>query len=102
MPTILTRLLNIMDFKDGELRGSQVVGASVNYSPEFNTADPNLNLLRRIAESGGGRVLDPTQPDNNPFTHDRTKTYQPRDLWEWLLKLAGASYPFRFIYCESV
>jgi Ca-activated chloride channel homolog len=60
----------------------------VNFSPEFSAGEPNLNLLRRIAESGGGRVLDPTQPDNNPFTHDRTKTYQPRDLWEWLLKLA--------------
>jgi Ca-activated chloride channel homolog len=81
-------LLNIMDFKDGELRGSQVVGASVNYSPEFNTADPNLNLLRRLAESGGGKILDPLLPGVNSFTHGRAKTYQPRQLWEWLLKFA--------------
>jgi Ca-activated chloride channel homolog len=74
--------------ENGKAVGSQVVGASVNFSPEFSAGEPNLNLLRRIAESGGGRVLDPTKPDNNPFTHDRTKTYQPRDLWEWLLKLA--------------
>ena len=81
-------LLNLMDIKDGQVRGSQVVGASVNYSPEFNTSEPNLNLLRRIAESGGGKMLDPTVPAVNPFLHDRQKTFQPRDLWESLLKFA--------------
>jgi len=70
------------------VRGSQVVGASVNYSPEFNATEPNLNLLRRIAESGGGKILDPAVPSINPFLHDRQKTFQPRDLWEALLKLA--------------
>src|ERR1051325_11599762 len=55
-------LLNLMDMKDGEVRGSQVVGASVNYSPEFSAREPNLNLLRRIAESGGGKMLDPDDP----------------------------------------
>lgn len=81
-------LLNLLDIKDGQLQGSQVVGASVNYSPEFISPEPNLNLLRRIAESGGGRMLDPAQPGANPFLHNRIKTYQPRDLWEWLLKFA--------------
>jgi hypothetical protein len=81
-------LLNLMEIQNGQLRGSQVVGASVNYSPEFNTTEPNLNLLRRISESGGGRLLDPSSLTTNPFNHDRQKTYQPRDLWEWLLKMA--------------
>jgi len=81
-------LLNLMDVKDGKVRGSQVIGASVNYSPEFNTAEPNLNLLRRIAETGGGKLLDPMAPTVNPFLHDRQKTFQPRDLWESLLKFA--------------
>ncbi len=81
-------LLNLMDVKDGQVRGSQVIGASVNYSPEFNTSEPNLNLLRRIAEAGGGKMLDPTVPAVNPFMHDRQKTFQPRDLWESLLKFA--------------
>ena len=61
-------LLNLMDIKDGQVRGSQVIGASVNYSPEFNTAEPNLNLLRRIAETGGGKMLDPMVPAVNPFS----------------------------------
>ncbi len=81
-------MLNLLDIKDGQVRGSQVVGASVNYSPEFSATEPNLNLLRRIAESGGGKLLDPSPGSLNPFLHDRQKTFQPRDLWEWLLKFA--------------
>ena len=77
-----------MDIKDGQVRGSQVVGASVNYSPEFTAPEPNFNLLRRMAESGSGKMLDPGNPLVNPFLHERQKTYQPRDLFEWLLKLA--------------
>jgi uncharacterized membrane protein len=81
-------LMNLMEIMDGKLQGSQVVGASINYSPEFNAVDPNANLLRRLAESGNGKVLDPRPIGINPFVHDRIKTHQPRDLWEWLLKFA--------------
>jgi len=81
-------LVNLMQMENGRPVGSQVVGTSVNFSPEFASSEPNLNLLRRIAESGGGKVLDPDNPAENPFTHDRKKTFQPVDLWEWLLKLA--------------
>jgi uncharacterized membrane protein len=80
--------LNLMDLKEGKVRGSQFLGASVNYSPEFLASEPNINLLRRLAESGGGKMLNPTVIAFNPFTHDRQKTFQPRDLWEWLLKFA--------------
>jgi uncharacterized membrane protein len=81
-------LLNLMDLKEGQVRGSQVVGASVNYSPEFNASEPNMNLLRRISESGEGKILDTSDPTLNPFSHERKKTFQPHDLWEWLLKFA--------------
>lgn len=81
-------LINLMDKKDGKLQGSQVLGASVNYSPEFNAVEPNLNLLKRIADAGGGRVLNIDIPGMNPFEHGREKTFQPRDLWEWLLRMA--------------
>jgi uncharacterized membrane protein len=81
-------MLNVMDIKDGQVRGAQVVGASVNYSPEFNTTEPNLNLLHRIAESGGGKLLEPSASLVNPFLHDRQKTFQAQDLWEWLIKCA--------------
>ena len=84
-------LLNLMDLKDGQLRASQVLGASVNYSPEFQASEPNLNLLKRLAESGGGKMLDPDT--DNPFLHERQKTFQPRDWWEWLLKMAIVLFP---------
>ncbi|MGH7973325.1 MAG: glutamine amidotransferase, partial [Limisphaerales bacterium] len=86
--------LNLMDIKDGKLRGSQFLGASLNYSPEFLSAEPNLNLLKRLAESGGGKILDPSALDLNPFSHDRQKTFQPRDLWETLLELAILLFVF--------
>ena len=81
-------LLNLKQMENGKAVAGQVVGASVNYSPEFAAGEPNLNLLRRIAEAGGGKVLDPNLNSSNPFTHDRQKTHQPRDWWEGLLKLA--------------
>ncbi len=87
-------LLNLMDMKDGKPRGTQALGASVNYSPEFNATEPNLNLLKRLAETGGGKMLDLAMPGENPFLHDRRKTFQPRDLWEWLLKLAVVLFTF--------
>lgn len=81
-------LLNLMEFKDGKLAASQVLGASVNYSPEFSAPEPNLPLLKRLAESGHGKLLDPLDPGDSPFLHDRKKTFQPWDLWEWLVKAA--------------
>ena len=81
-------LLNLKQMENGKAVAGQVVGASVNYSPEFAAGEPNLNLLRRIAEAGAGKVLDPNNNASNPFTHDRLKTHQPRDWWEGLLKLA--------------
>jgi len=81
-------LLHLMEMEHGRSVGSQVVGASVNFSPEFAAPEPNLNLLQRMAESGGGKLLDPAKYTENPFLHDRRKTFQPQHLWEWLLKLA--------------
>ena len=81
-------LLNLMDMKEGQIRGSQVVGASVNYSPEFTSSEPNYNLLRRITETAGGKSLELNTPALNTFEHDRKRTFQPRDLWEWLLEFA--------------
>ncbi|MCX6905520.1 MAG: VWA domain-containing protein, partial [Verrucomicrobia bacterium] len=90
--------LSLMDYTGGKLQGMQRLGASVNYSPEFSTTEPNLPLLRSLAEAGGGKLLAaPGLPfageDLNPFWHDRRKTFQPLDLFEWLLKLAIVLFP---------
>jgi uncharacterized membrane protein len=81
-------LLNLLNLRDGQVAGAQVLGASLNYSPEFSDAQPNLNLLRRLTEAAGGKLLDPRLAADHPFAHDRHKTFQPHDLVEWLLKLA--------------
>ena len=47
-----------------------------------------MNLLQRLADSSGGKLMNPQGPAINPFLHDRKKTFQPRDLWESLLKFA--------------
>jgi uncharacterized membrane protein len=84
-------LMNLMQMEGDQLRGSQALGLSVDHSPEFDDPEPNLNLLRRMAEVSGGKVLN--MDTDNPFRHDRIKTFQPRDLWEWLLKLAIILFP---------
>ncbi len=86
-------LVNLKEVQRGEARATQVLGANVNYSPEFDAADPNMSLLRRLAEIGNGQMLNPIAPQTNPFLHERKKTFQPRDLWEWLLKLAVILFP---------
>ena len=86
-------LLNLMEMRNGQLVGSQVLGASVNYSPEFANSEPNLSLLERLAEAGGGKMLDFANPVLNPFEHDRVKTFLPFDLWEWLMRIAILLFP---------
>lgn len=81
-------LMNLTDRGSGR---SQTLGLSVNYSPEFDDSAPNMNLLRRLAELGGGKILDPDA--ENPFLHDRVKTFQPWDLRDWLLKFAILMFP---------
>ncbi len=81
----------LMSLSDRATGRAQTLGLSVNYSPEFDDPEPNLNLLRRLAEMGHGKVLDPDA--DNPFLHDRKKTFQPEDLASWLLKFAIILFP---------
>ncbi len=85
--------VNLMELRDGKVQGSQVLGASVNFSPEYNASEPNLSLLHRLAEVGGGKVLNPSSLNDNSFLHDRQKTFQPFALWEWLLRFAILLFP---------
>lgn len=87
-------MVNLLDITNGVIRGQQTLGASVNYSPEFNAQEPNRALLERLAEAGAGKVLDPEIRTDNPFLHDRVKTFQPRDLWWWLVMGAVVLFPF--------
>ncbi len=81
----------LMSLRDLGSKQSQPLGLSVNYSPEFDDSEPNLSLLRRLAELGGGKILNPTT--DSPFLHDREKTFQPQDLRDWLLGFAILLFP---------
>ena len=81
----------LMSLSDRASGRAQTLGLSVNYSPEYDDPEPNLNLLRRLAETGHGKVLDPDA--DNPFLHDRKKTFQPQDLAKWLLQFAILLFP---------
>jgi Ca-activated chloride channel family protein len=89
-----TYAVNVVEMDGSKVVAQQTAGASINYSPEFSVPEPNYNLLRRLAEVGGGKVLDLKNPADNPFLHDRKKTFQPRDLWEALLKFAVILFVF--------
>ena len=86
-------LVHLREMEQGELRASQVIGANLDHSPEFAESRPNLARLERLAEVGGGRLLSRDFGADNPFEHDRRETFQPVDLWEWLLKFAVLLFP---------
>ncbi len=86
-------LVNLTEMEKGKVVSSQVIGTSVNYSPEYEDLGPNENTLNRLMEAGSGKMLNPSDLQLNPFLHDRQKTFQPFDLWEWLLKLAIVLFP---------
>ena len=86
-------LVHLRELQNGEVRASQVIGANLDHSPEFTDSRPNLARLERIAEIGGGKMLSRDFDADNPFEHDRRKTFQPVDLWEWLLKFAVLMFP---------
>jgi uncharacterized membrane protein len=85
-------LINLDGQRDGVSAGSQVVGASVNYSPEFSSMGTNVHLLEALADTGGGRVVTGNREDN-PFARDRIRTHQARDLWGFLLTVAILLFP---------
>lgn len=85
--------LSLMDIENGRVRGMQRLGASVNYSPEFNASKSNDNLMLRLTQIGEGKMLDKETPEESPFKHDRVETFQSEDLWEWLLKAAVILFP---------
>ncbi|MBT3841896.1 MAG: VWA domain-containing protein [Verrucomicrobia bacterium] len=86
-------LVHLREMENGELRSSQVIGANLDHSPEFAESHPNLARLERLAEVGSGKLLSRDFAADNPFERDRKKTFQPVDLWEWLLKFAVILFP---------
>ena len=80
-------LVHLLESAEGRVVASQVLGASLSYSPEYNVRHANHGLLRRVAELTGGKEIRPDRSGSNPFFDDRRPTWQPQDLWEPLLQI---------------
>lgn len=80
--------INIMEREGGQVKSMTLTGTSLSYSPEYRKATTDLSLLTRLAEWGGGTVVDPEDQTKNPFNQGRTETFTPRPIWDQLLKWA--------------
>jgi hypothetical protein len=60
-------LLQLMDMENGQVRGAQVVGASVNYSPEFNASEPNWGPAPADRREQWRAGVESALAKDNPF-----------------------------------
>ena len=75
----------------GEEAVALTTGWVVGYSPEYGALEGDPAYLVRLAELGGGAVLE--EPAG-AFTHDLAGAGVRRDLWPYLLGLAALLLPF--------
>lgn len=70
---------------------SATSGVSVPYSPEYSLPKNGQDILQRIAEAGGGEVL---QDPEDVFRDNLPSQWQRRDMSMWFLLLAALLWPF--------
>lgn len=85
--------VNLSEYEAGKSKAMQVIGASVNFSPEYLSSETNMHLLSQMAKEGKGTIIEPGNLAGNPFNRDRKRTFQARDLWPWLLMSAILFFP---------
>ncbi|CAN5223105.1 VWA domain-containing protein [soil metagenome] len=61
-------------------------GASVAYSPEYQTSASADEFLKRVAEASGGRYVDDLKT-YQPYSRDLNRVRSPEQLWPWFLML---------------
>ncbi len=87
-----------VDKEARSLVASQSTGLVVPYPGEFRLSDDGGQaakaLLTDLAQLGGGKELDITQP-SAAFTHDITAQPQRTLLWSWLLLRRHPPLPHR-------
>ena len=84
-----TYLVNIGS-SDDQSGGSQTVGLSVAYPPEYGDVTSNDGLLAALADAGGGQLLDDPA---EVFVPRGEPARAPRDVWQALLILALMLFP---------
>jgi hypothetical protein len=83
-----TYLINIRTQR-GNKTVSQITGATLPYSPEYNAVGSDLFLLSQVAEQSGGEQV----AADKVFTRPRTPARMPQDLWLPLLMIAACLFP---------
>jgi len=84
-------LVNIQT-KRGDKTVSQITGAVLPYSPEYNSVGTNQFLLSRMAEISGGQAVPPDKAAQ-VFNRPRVVARLPRDVWLLLLMIAACLFP---------
>ncbi|HVF10337.1 MAG TPA: glutamine amidotransferase [Abditibacteriaceae bacterium] len=84
-------LVNIQT-RRGDKTVSQITGAVLPYSPEYNSVGTNQFLLWRIAKIGGGEPVALDKADQ-VFARPRVAARLPRDVWLLLLMVAACLFP---------
>ncbi len=75
---------------EGKIVAAQTTGFVMAYSPEYRTPGPDEELLTRLAELGGGMVVESPE---QVFRHDLAAVSSFSDIWPWLLVLAVCLLP---------
>ena len=78
--------------KKGGENVSQVSGAVLPYSPEYNALGADPYLLTRVAQTSGGENLEPQKPQE-VFQRKRIPARLPQDIWLPLLMIAAILFP---------
>ena len=86
-------LVHLRQIEKGEIISSQVIGTNLDHSPEFADSRPSQAKLERLAKVGSGKLLKRDFAEDNPFEHDRKETFQPVELWDWMIKFAILLFP---------
>ena len=86
-----TYLANIQT-KQGGKTTSQITGAVLPYSPEYNAIGTNEFLLNQISETAEGDRFALTDA-SKIFSRPRRTARAPRDIWLPLLMLAALLFP---------
>lgn len=76
---------NILEREGNAVRSATMAGTSISYSPEFQKSTTDTGLLTRLADWGGGQVIDPEKPEQSPFSQGRKTTYSPSPIWDQLV-----------------
>ena len=58
---------------------AQVIGSSINFSPEYENRQANLPFLSQLAQESQGQLIDPSDLEDDPLDRNRKKTFRAED-----------------------